>query len=257
MNKLIDMVTYFNGATSDLGIKQSISDNENYDYVITNINEYPHAIIFMAVIDENSKDGFPESLPYKYLSENKDFSFFALSKLNYDEFKTNMLRADYHIGKIEIDLLYDTIQTIKKDFHSNAANIWNDNPSSYILKQRLMMFAGMNVEKANILSIILVQKFNIKLADTKDINISYDWRILVAMAKIGLINDENSPYDKIKMVTRAISPNYPGIFDGFFFMLGTYIIAGRDSSVVINASKETIILDCIQAVNSLKERNLI
>ena len=253
MNKLIDMVTYFNSVTSELEIKQSISDNENYDYVITNINEYPHAIIFMAVIDQNSIDGLPESLPYKYLSANKDFSFFQLSKLSHNEFRKNMMLADYNVGDVEIDLLYSAIETIKKNFHANAANIWNDSPSSHILKQRLMMFDGMNVEKANILLIILVQKFNIKLADTKDINISYDKRILVAMTKIGLISDEYVSYEEVKRVTREIYPSYPGIFDGFFFMIGSYIIAGRDNNAIINRSKETIIYECIEAVNSLKK----
>lgn len=257
MSRLVDMVNFFNKTRNDLGVQETISDNLDYESVVSNIKEYPHSIIFMAVLDKDNQDGSPESFAYKYLSANHDFSFYHLSKISYDQFSERVLMADVNLDIDSINLLFDAIQTIKNEFHSNASNIWNDSPSSYILKQRLMMFRGINQEKANILSIMLVQKFNIRLADKKDINISYDARIIATMKEIGLINNKNDSYDNIKNLTKKISPNYPGLFDGFFYMIGTYLLSDKLVNDVTSKSKEILILDCISAIRELKDKNII
>ncbi|MGL5630601.1 MAG: hypothetical protein ACRDCG_02425 [Mycoplasmoidaceae bacterium] len=253
MNKLVEITRYFNKLYRDYSVNEMISGNIVHENILADINKFPHAIILIFSLDKDNKDGFLESLPYLYFEKYGSFSYDDLAKLKKDELYKNFANINPNFNENDLKIIINVFDIIKEEFNSNASNIWNIKPSSYILKQRLMMFSGINEEKANIISLLLIQKFKIKLSDLHDINVSYDKRIIKAMKKINLISNENSSYEEIKSITKKLNPDFPGIFDSFFYLIGDYILLREKYLSVEDNTIETIINDCINIIKEMHE----
>ena len=118
------------------------------------------------------------------------------------------------------------LSEINSKYNGKANNIWNDTPSSQELKKRLLEFKGINARKANLLALVIVNKFKVKLSEYASINISNDKNVRRAMLEMKLI-DEDSSYEDMKKICSILNANYPGVFDSFFWSIGEYFFNSK------------------------------
>ena len=109
-------------------------------------------------------------------------------------------------------------QMVIKKYDRCPENIWNNNPGSKELYQRLLEFKGIGQKKASMAMNILMRDFNIVLKDKKRIDVSYDIHIRRVFLKTGLVKKDK--LDLIIKTARELNPEYPGILDKPCWLIG-------------------------------------
>ncbi|MDD4000639.1 MAG: iron-sulfur cluster loop [Bacilli bacterium] len=191
--------------------------DQNPPYLDVEINQYPHIFFLGCVMDRQipyekafkipqiiAKEIGPEFSDFAAKDEDFYINFFVNNRLH--RFNTEMAKCFYY-----------AIQKIKRDYNSNAENIWNDNPSSTKLVKRLKEFRGVGIGIANMIVNVLQRRGYID-TDKKGIDISPDRNSMRVLESMGLIKKESKP-EAIK-IARKISPDYPGILDKLFWEVG-------------------------------------
>lgn len=254
---LTKMAKYFFQTERNKDAKELLLGDDNtgeVENLLEDIENNPSALIMSFIVDENQIDGSPERLPYEIKKIYGDFDFETLTNIKLNEWIT--LLTDFNLTKSpekHAKYIFDFFKLIKEKYESNVKNLWLDKPTSEELINRLLEIEGFNIEKANLYSYILVTKFNIKLADYKNININNDNNILNTMVHIGLIDTPN--YELAKDVCKKINPDFPGIFDSFFWMIGEYIIKSKQESQQKMEDDFNLIKYCKDAVLEFKNNN--
>lgn len=255
--KLTKMAKYFFHTERNKDAKELLlgdDDTGEIEDLLEDIENNPAALIMSFIVDENQVDGKPEKLPYEIKNIYGDFSIETLTNIKLNEWITILMDFDLTIKpEKHAKYLFDFFNLIKDKYQSNIKNIWLDKPTSEELKNRLLEIEGFNEDKANLYSYILVTKFDIKLSDYKNININNDNNILTTMVHIGLIETPN--YDQAKEVCKKINPEFPGIFDSFFWMIGEYIVKSKQESQQKMEDDFNLINYCKEAVQEFKNKN--
>ncbi|MGL5640117.1 MAG: hypothetical protein ACRDCD_00440 [Mycoplasmoidaceae bacterium] len=227
MNKLLNMAIYFNKIEEKEKAYGVFSYDKKIEKILSNFYELPHAILISFIVDDETDSGMAEETPLLIKNALGSLEINELLKL-----KANDLVNIFVDNKITDNpeknskLIFEMLKKINSEYNGQAMNIWNDVPSSQELKRRLLDFKGMNARKANLLALVLVNKFKIKLSEYTSINISNDKNVRRAMIEMKLI-DEFSTYDDMKKICAILNPNYPGIFDSFFWSIGEYFFNSK------------------------------
>ncbi len=109
-------------------------------------------------------------------------------------------------------VFYSAVVLIHEQYQDNAANIWNDNPTSATLNRRFLEFKGVGIKIASMAANILSRNFKIPMKDRIYINVSPDIHVKRVFARLGLISEEASN-DELIYRARELNPEYPGVFD--------------------------------------------
>lgn len=256
--KLTKMAKYFFRTEKNKDAKELLIGDDTsgeIENILEDINNNPSGLILSFIVDEDQVDGLPERLPYEIKNIYGDISFETLSNIKLNEWFT--ILNDFELTKDpkkHSEYIFNFFNLIKEKYDGDVKKIWEDKPSSQTLKSRLLEISGFNDEKANLYAYILVTKFEIKLADYKEIDINNDLNILNTMVKIGLIDEPN--YQLAKEVCREINPEFPGIFDSFFWMIGEYIVKSKQDSAQKMENDFNLINYCIDAVKEFKEKQI-
>ncbi|MGL4617249.1 MAG: hypothetical protein ACRCUM_03340 [Mycoplasmoidaceae bacterium] len=249
MNKLLNMAIYFNKIEEKEKAYGVFSYDKKIEKLLSNFYELPHAILISFIVDDETDSGMAEETPLLIKNALGSLEINELSKL-----KMNDLVDLFVENKItdnpekNAKLIFEMITKINLEYNGQAINIWNDNPSSQELKRRTLEFKGMNARKANLLALVLVNKFKVKLSEYTAINISNDKNVRRAMLEMKLI-DEFSSYEDMKKICRILNPNYPGIFDSFFWSIGEYFF-NPNPNFKFKIKDEEFIISCL--MNSIK-----
>lgn len=190
--------------------------------------QYPHLFVLGCVMDSGIDYERAWKIPEEIavLLGGYDFSLF-LSKDEawyLDTFNAKKLhRYNEKMGKA----FYSAIQKIHNYYQDNAANIWNDNPTSGELICRFLDFDRVGVKIATMAVNILSRRFDVKLKDKYSIDISPDIHVKRLMYRLGLIDEEKpvknfstiDPF-KITYAARSINHDFPGLPDLIFWETG-------------------------------------
>lgn len=226
--------------------------------LLSDIEHNPYALLMSFIVDDNQIDGKPERLPYeiKKIFGNIDFS--TLESIKLVEWKSLLLTNKLtNNPEKDGENLFNFIILAKQNYYGDISKIWSDHPSSEVLIQRLIAIPGFTVEKANMFAYLLVIKFNIVLNDYTNINVTNDHNIRNTMVKIGLINKDAS-YEEIKEICKKINPEFPGLFDSFFWMIGEYAISVNKIPSSDRLHLDEILLDsCKKGVDEIWDSGVI
>ncbi len=108
---------------------------------------------------------------------------------------------------------------VNQTYNGKAENIWNDQPTSGELKNRLQQFKGIGQKKANMTIKLLIEDFGIKVHNKKDIDIPVDVHIKRIFQRTGLVTNDEP--ELIIKKARQLNPEYPAALDNPVWIIGT------------------------------------
>jgi endonuclease III len=217
MSALIDL------AKKEFKRKKSIvlfvNDNER-DEFLNDLNKYPHAFVLACIMDRQIKAERAWEIPYKIYKEFGTFGIEELYNKSLNEIKNTFEKLKLHrFNEIQAKFFHAAVQLIVKKYNGDAANIWNDNPSSATLVYRFLEFKGVGIKIATMAANILARQFKIRLKDKYSIDISPDVHVKRVLFRMGHL-DENPTTDQIIYKARELNPEFPGLIDFSLWKIG-------------------------------------
>ncbi|MGL4647539.1 MAG: hypothetical protein ACRCVI_02325 [Mycoplasmoidaceae bacterium] len=246
MNKILKMANYYNELEEKYNAYGVFSYDNEIEELLSDYVNYPQALLISFIVDDETASGEAEEAPLKMKNAFGTLDLIELSEIKFKDF-INVF-VDHKITsnpEKDGELIYNMISLLMSEYDLDASRIWADEPTSKELKRRLVQFKGMNAKKANLFALVLVNKFKLKLKDYSMINISDDKNIRRAMEEIKLIN-RSSTYEDMKYVCKILNPNFPGVFDTFFWSLGEYLFNG-DEGFKYKVNDQEFVEHCINA----------
>lgn len=182
--------------------------------LLNDLDKNPHAFVIMCLMNQQVNANTVGAIPYELSQRLGYFDMKRLAKTKRSQLKKAMRRPT-HLHRFSDNMaeyLYLAIQRIQNQYGGNAANIWNDNPSSAKLVQRFLEFEGVGLKIATMASNLLVRNYKIPVRDYYSIDISADVHIKRIFRRMGFVPPE-SGNDMVIYCAREIYPKFPGIFD--------------------------------------------
>jgi len=187
---------------------------EEANKLLNDIENYPHAYVLGCIMDRQIKAQRAWIIPYRIKERLGSFSMERLSKLSEEDVRRLMSEPEplhRFVGRMSY-YFYKGITRIWDVYEGNAANIWNDSPTSETLVKRFREFEGVGPKIANMAANILVRSYKIKLDEYSSIDISADVHVERVFKRLGLIPPEATKNELIKKA-RELHPEFPGIMD--------------------------------------------
>ena len=196
--------------------KQKVNLIENHpelDAFISPLGEYPHAYVLACIMDRQISAENAWIIPHNIYEAIGSFEMTDLKKLSEEDTISLFLKTSKHRYKEKMaKYFFSAVQRIANEYHSDAREIWNDEPPSGMLICRFLQFGGVGIKIATMATNILVRQFDVKLKDKSSIDVSPDIHVMRIFYRLGLISSENAKDEAIYMA-RALYPEYPGIVD--------------------------------------------
>jgi endonuclease III len=184
------------------------------DALLNDLDVHPHAFVIACIMDRQMKAEKAWAIPYEIRQALGDFSFSKLKKLTLDD-AVNVFTKPKKLHRYSEDMaknFFLAIGRIDKVYSGNAANIWNDTPSSARLVRRFLEFRGVGPKIGTMAANMLARDFKIPVTDRISIDISPDVHVMRVFRRLGLL-DENASNEELIYLARELNPQYPGIFD--------------------------------------------
>ena len=195
-------------------------DREEQDIFLNNLKKYPHAFVLGCVMDKQIKAERAWAIPFKVYKEFNTFEIEELYSKTLKEFEKVFEKHKLHrFNKVQARCFYDAIQLIVEKYNGNAANIWNDNPSSATVVYRFLEFKGVGIKIATMAANILARQFKIEFKDHYSIDVSPDVHVKRVLIRMGHLNND-ATVDQIIYKARELNPEFPGIIDFSLWNIG-------------------------------------
>lgn len=179
------------------------------------IKNYPHLFVLSCLMDRQIKAERAWSIPGRVAQEIGSYRLEDMAKVSLEEYKNIFNKLKLHrFNDVQAGCFYNGVQKIMKDYQGNAANIWNNEPSSATVVRRFLEFDGAGIKIATMATNILARQYKIKLSDFYSIDISPDVHVKRIFYRTGLIDKKDK--DNIDMIiykAREIYPQFPGLID--------------------------------------------
>ena len=188
-------------------------DDEEANNILNNIEKYPHAYVLACLMDRQIKAERAWAIPYEIYKEISSFELSELEKIELEELKSIFNRKKLHrFNDTMAGIFHEAVIDIRKKYEGNAANIWNNCPSSSAVVYRFLEFKGSGIKISTMAANILARQFRVPFSDYYSIDISPDVHIIRVMKRMGFVpNDSNN--DMIIYKARELNPEFPGIID--------------------------------------------
>ncbi len=200
--------------------KIRLFDDDKKNDFLTDIETYPHVYILASLMDRQMESTKCIEIPYKiYQLLQYNFDIDKLANITLDEYIKMFNKHKLHrLKKTMAEVWYHAVQEIIDRYDGDAAKIWNDKPSSFLIIKRFEAFKGGGQKISTMAVNILVREYKIELSDYRDIDISVDTHVSRIMQRMGIVQSDNTT--DIIETARKINPNFPGIFDFILYDLG-------------------------------------
>lgn len=188
-------------------------DNEKANAILNDLDKYPHAYVLACLMDRQIKAERAWAIPYEIYKEINSFEFNELEKLDLDNLKNIFNHKKLHrFNNTMAQIFYDAIVDIRNKYKGNAANIWNNTPSSSAVVYRFLEFKGSGIKISTMAANILARQYRIPFSDYYSIDISPDVHIIRVMKRMGFVS-KNANNDMVIYKARELNPKFPGIID--------------------------------------------
>ncbi|OGV40185.1 MAG: iron-sulfur cluster loop [Lentisphaerae bacterium GWF2_49_21] len=188
-------------------------DDEKANKFLNDLKKYPHAYVLACLMDRQIKAERAWAIPYEIYKETSTFELRDLEKIKLREFKSIFNRKKLHrFNNTMAEVFHEAISDIRRKYKGNAANIWNNCPSSSTVVYRFLEFKGSGIKISTMAANILARQFRIPFSDNYSIDISPDIHIYRVMKRMGFVpKDANN--ELIIYKARELNPEFPGIID--------------------------------------------
>lgn len=208
----------------EYGLQREISlvSNKEINDLVSDLEKYPHAFVLACVMDRQIPFERAWSIPYSIKNILGDFSIEKLYSLTLDEYKVMFNENKFHRYNDNMaEVFFKAVHKIVDEYNGNAANIWNDKPSSATIVSRFLDFEGVGIKIATMATNILSRDFKIEMSDYYSIDISPDVHVKRVFKRMGFIKKEDiNNIEKIVYKARSINPDFPGVIDLTCWKLG-------------------------------------
>ena len=190
-------------------------DDEEENARLNDLTNYTHLFVLSCLMDRQIKAERAWSIPGRVAQEIGSYRLEDMAKVSLEEYKNIFNKLKLHrFNDVQSGCFYNGVQKIMKDYQGNAANIWNNEPSSATVVRRFLEFDGAGIKIATMATNILARQYKIKLSDFYSIDISPDVHVKRIFYRTGLIDKKDK--DNIDMIiykAREIYPQFPGLID--------------------------------------------
>ena len=198
------------------------------DKLLCDFDNYPHAYLLACIGDRQYDSKKVWEIPYRIKNILGSFEINFLNKLSVMDWENLFVENNLHRFNREIArCYYNAIKKIMNEYDGNAANIWNNEPSSATVILRMLDFDGVGIKIATMTANILARDFNIKYSDYCSIDISVDTHVKRVFKRMGFVKNVDDVNECIYKA-REICPTYPGILDGYIWEFGRKICTSRN-----------------------------
>jgi len=188
-------------------------DNIEANTTLNDLKNYPHAYVLACLMDRQIKAERAWNIPFEIYKEINSFEFIDIENISLGDLKDMFNRKKLHrFNDTMAEIFYYAIKDIRRKYNGNAANIWNNKPSSAAVVYRFLEFKGSGVKISTMAANILARQFRIPFSDYYSIDISPDVHIVRVMKRIGLVQ-KNANNDMVIYKARELYPEFPGIID--------------------------------------------
>ena len=178
----------------------------------TDLEKNPHLFLLACIANKQIKAEKAWSMPYQLHHLFSDVSFSNLETLKSEDWLKLSKQLGYRYANKTAESFELAVKLIRAQYDGNAANIWNDKPSSAEIIQRLREFKGVGQKIAAMTAQILVRAFGVEYSDYKRLDIAVDVHTRRVMKRLGLVNPNDSDQEII-FKGRQMNPDFPGVFD--------------------------------------------
>ncbi len=188
--------------------------DKNADNLLNEIEKYPHAFVLACVMDRQFKAELAWLIPYRFASKLGDFKFSTIERLSLEDVKNLMTKpkALHRFPDKMSQNFFDAIVTIQERYNGNAAQIWDNRPSSAKVVYEFLQFNGVGPKIATMAANILARDLKIPFSDYFSIDISIDVHVRRVFVRLGLVND-GATVEEIIYRARSLYPEFPGLMD--------------------------------------------
>lgn len=193
--------------------------DEKINLEICNLHEKPYLFVLACIMDRQILAEKAWSIPYKVCDKLHINSFSELATKSQSEIEDCFEQEKLHrLGRGMGTIFYDAVQRIKTNYHGDASQIWNDEPTSATAVYRFLCFNGVGLKIATMAVNILARDFKIKFKDMYAIDVSADVHVCRILYRLGLIENE----DRLAAIYKAkeINPSFPGLIDRMCWKYG-------------------------------------
>jgi endonuclease III len=178
----------------------------------TDLEKNPHLFLLACIANKQIKAEKAWSMPYQLHHLFSDVSFSNLETLKSEDWLKLSKQVGYRYANKTAESFELAVKLIRAQYDGNAANVWNDKPSSAEIIQRLREFKGVGQKIAAMTAQILVRAFGVEYSDYKRLDIAVDVHTRRVMKRLGLVSMNGNDQEIISKA-REMNPEFPGIFD--------------------------------------------
>lgn len=184
-------------------------DNEANEFVLGNPNAFLAAVIF----DYQIAAERAWAAPFWLSQRIGHFDMVRLSEMAQPDLSAALARP-FGLHRFNSNVARFLIRMAKKlvrEYSSDAANIWNDEPTASDLASRLLAFDGIGPKKAEMAVNILMRDMGVKIRRAAATNVAFDVHIQRVFRRTGLAPD--GTMEAIQDAARELAPADPGVLD--------------------------------------------
>ncbi|MCG8584961.1 MAG: hypothetical protein MI757_09645 [Pirellulales bacterium] len=197
--------------------------------LLNDLDNHPHAYVLGCIMDRQMKAERAWMIPYLFAEKLGDFSFQTVAELSLLDV-TRFMSEPEPLHRFPDEMsnnFHSAIQLIADKYGGNAAEIWDDQPSSAEVVYRFLQFRGVGPKIATMAANILARSFKIRFTDYYSIDISVDVQVRRVFSRLGLSQPDDD-VDSIIYLARALHPRFPGLLDSPVWEIGRNWCRPRD-----------------------------
>ena len=188
-------------------------DDIKANAILNDLENYPHAYVLACLMDRQIKAERAWNIPYEIYKEINSFEFGDIEDIYFDDLKDIFNKKKLHrFNDTMAKIFHNAIFDIRRKYDGNAANIWNNKPSSSAVIYRFLEFKGSGIKISTMAVNILARQFRIPFSGYYSIDISPDVHIVRVMKRMGFV-PKNANNDMVIYKARELNPEFPGIID--------------------------------------------
>ena len=188
-------------------------DDEEANRILNDIEKYPHAYVLACLMDRQIKAERAWAIPYEIHKEISSFELADLEQIKLEKLKSIFNRKKLHrFNDTMAEIFHEAVIDIRRKYEGNAANIWNNRPSSSAVVYKFLEFKGSGIKISTMAANILARQFRVQFSDNYSIDISPDVHIIRVMKRMGFV-PESANNDMVIYKARELNPEFPGIID--------------------------------------------
>lgn len=191
------------------------------DELLNDLGRYPHAFLLGVIADRQVKAERAWIIPWK---AKERFGTAEYSEWRRKRLATwvRFFKGPPSLHRFATDMATNftlALERVEKKYDGNAAEIWNDRPSSAELVLRFLEFPGIGPKLATMATNLLATRMGVKLRDYYSVDVSADVHVRRVFRRTGLVEADAS-VDQVIYRARSIHPEFPGALDEPAFHIG-------------------------------------